>query len=334
MTKREAVKAVLDGRRPPYVPWQFGFTREAREALQAYIGSIELDEYLQNHFVWLGSEIGVFEQLDRDRVRDYFGVIWNRSVDKDIGIVEGQVLPDPTLRTYDFPDPAAPHLFGGMQERIDQYSDRFRLFAIGFSLFERAWTLRGMDSLMMDFYDHPDFVRDLLNAIADFNIWQVELAVQFDIDAVYFGDDWGQQHGLLMGAPLWREFIKPVLARMYGAVRDAGKYVMIHSCGDVDELFDDLVEIGFNPFQPEVMDTERLMRDYRGRLAFFGGLSTQRVLPYGSVSDVRAEAKRLLRLGAEGGYIFSPAHAVEGDVPAANMAAFIETAKMQQAFRS
>ena len=72
---------------------------------------------------------------------------------------------------------------------------------------------------------------------------------------------------------------------MYGAVREAGKFVFIHSCGDVDELFDDLVEIGvncFNPFQPEVMDVHALMRAYRGRLSFHGGLSTQRTLPYGT----------------------------------------------------
>lgn len=166
-----------------------------------------------------------------------------------------------------------------------------------------------MENLMMDFYDHPDFVRDLLNAIADYNIAQVKKAVSCDIDAVYFGDDWGQQQGLQMGPDTWCQFIYPVLKRMYAAVRDAGKYVFIHSCGDVDELFDDLVGIGlncFNPFQPEVMDTEALLEQYRGRLAFHGGLSTQRTLPYGTVDDVRAETRRLIKLGKSGSYILSP----------------------------
>jgi len=185
---------------------------------------------------------------------------------------------------------------------------------------------------MMDFYDHPAFVRDLLNSIADYNVAQVKKAVEFDIDAVYFGDDWGQQSGLQMGPHLWHEFIYPVLKRMYGVVREAGKYVFIHSCGDVDELFDDLISIGlscFNPFQPEVMDVHALMRRYRGRLAFHGGLSTQRVLPYGSPEEVRRESRRLLEAGRAGGYIFSPAHDVEGDVPLENMLAFIETVKAQ-----
>ena len=119
--------------------------------------------------------------------------------------------------------------------------------------------MRGMQNLLMDFYDHPDFVHEFLNAIADYNIAQVNEALKYDIDAVYFGDDWGQQRGLQMGPKLWRKFILPVLKRMYGAVHAGDKYVFIHSCGDVDELFDDLIDIGlncFNPFQPEVMDVE------------------------------------------------------------------------------
>ena len=68
------------------------------------------------------------------------------------------------------------------------------------------------------------------------------------------------------------------------------------------------------------------------RLAFFGGLSTQRTLPYGTVEDVKAETGRLLGLGSEGGYIFAPAHAVEGDVPLENMLAFLEVLHSQPGY--
>ena len=135
-----------------------------------------------------------------------------------------------------------------------------------------------------------------------------------------------------MGGALWRAFIQPALRRMYEPVKAAGKYLSIHSCGDVDELFDDLVEMGlncFNPFQPEVMDVWSLLPAYRGRLAFHGGLSTQRTLPFGSVEEVRDETRRLLELGRQGGYIFAPAHDVEGDVPLENMLAFIDMVQSQ-----
>ena len=336
MLKRDVVRLVLEGQRPPYVPWSCGFTKEARAKLQAHYGSSDLEDALQNHILDLGDGIGFFDPLDHDRVQDVFGVVWNRSVDKDIGTVEGCVLPEPTLKGYTFPNPLDPRFFADIPAKLGKFGDRFRAFQVGFSLYERAWTLRGMQNLLLDFHDHPDFVRDLLNTIADFNVTQVQAALKYDIDAVYFGDDWGQQRGLQMGPRLWRQFIYPVLKRMYGVVREAGKFVFIHSCGDVDELFDDLVSIGlncFNPFQPEVMDVAALHRQYRGRLAFHGGLSTQRTLPYGSVEDVRRETDQLLAMGSEGGYIFAPAHDVEGDVPLENMLAFLDIVQNQPAYR-
>jgi len=332
MTKRDVVRAVLSGKRPPYVPWNFGFTQEAREKLVECFGPEGLEGALANHMVFLGGEIGFFEETRPGVFRDIFGVEWDRSVDKDIGVVCNQVLPEPDLKGLRLPDPHSEVFFGGIEKRIAENRDRLRVFAIGFSLYERAWTLRGMENLMMDFVENPGFVRELIETIADFNISVVKKALEYDIDVVHFGDDWGQQQGLQMGPAKWREFLAPALRRMYGAARAGGRFVSIHSCGDVDELFDDLVDMGlncFNPFQPEVMDVEALMKRYRGRLSFYGGLSTQRTLPYGTAAEVRAETRRLIRLGREGGYILSPAHAVEGDVPLENMLAFIEEAKGQ-----
>ena len=337
MTKREVVRTVLEGGRPPYVPWSMGFTKEAREKLQEHFHCTDLEYPLDNHFVRLGSDLGFFADLGNDRVQDVFGVTWDRSIDKDIGNVEGCLLPEPTLSRFSFPDPLDARFFDNIPLRTSEFPDRFRVFQIGFSLYERAWTLRGMENLLMDFVVHPDFVHELLNAIAEYNIAQVREALKYDIDAVYFGDDWGQQKGLQMGPRLWRQFIYPVLVRMYRVARDGGKFVMIHSCGDVDELFDDLIAAGlncFNPFQPEVMDVFSLLPRYRGRLAFHGGLSTQRTLPFGTPEDVRADSRRLLELGSEGGYIFAPAHDVEGDVPLENMLAMIEVLQSQPGYRA
>ena len=321
------MRAALEWKRPPYVPWNIGLTAEAQQKLLAHYGDrAALDSALSGHIRGFGDGVGYFTDLGNGRVRDHFGVVWDRSYDKDIGTVEGLVLPTPDMRQFVVPDPDDPVLYAGMNEAHD--SDRFCVFQIGFSLFERAWTLRGMENLLVDFIQNPSFVHELLGAIADYNVAVARRALRYDIDAVYFGDDWGQQAGLIMGPRIWDEFLRPHLSRMYAAVRGAGKYVFIHSCGDVQELFDDLVEIGvscFNPFQPEVMDVHAVFRRYRGRLAFHGGLSTQRTLPFGSPDDVRAEIRSLCAMGSDGGYIFAPAHAVEGDVPVENLLAMVDT---------
>jgi uroporphyrinogen decarboxylase len=335
MDKRTVMQLALEWKHPPYVPWNINFTIPAAEKLQAHYSGRDLEEVVQNHIVNVGYDMYFFHEIGNDCVQDTFGVVWDRSVDKDIGVVRGQVLAQPTLRGYHFPDPLAPHVFAEVPGKLETYADRYRMFGIGFSLYERAWTLRGLQTLLMDFYDHPHFVHELLNSIADYNIAQIKEILKYDIDAVRFGDDWGQQRGLQMGPKLWHEFIYPVLKRMYGVVVEAGKKVFIHSCGDVDELFDDLVAIGlncFNPLQPEVMDVSALIPRYRGRLAFYGGLSTQRTLPYGSVEDIRCETQKLLELGKAGGYIFSPAHDVPKDVSLENMLAFIDLVQRQPGY--
>jgi uroporphyrinogen decarboxylase len=336
MDKREIVRLALDGKRPPHVPWSFGFTIEAYEKLVKHYGRRDLEDVFDDHLLDLGNGVGFFEDIGQDRVRDQFGVIWDRAIDKDIGNVVGSVLPEPTLRGYQFPDPLEERFFSDIPGKLARFGDRLRVFQVGFSLYERAWTMRGWENLAMDFHDNAQFVHELFNTIADWNIEQIKGALRYEIDGVYFGDDWGMQRGLQMGPATWHEFIYPVLKRMYGYVRAQGKYVFIHSCGDVDELFDDLVGIGlncFNPFQPEVMDVDALMKRYHGRLAFHGGLSTQRTLPYGSVEEVRRATRHLLDLGREGGYIFAPAHAVDGDVPLENMLAFIEVVQSQPGYK-
>ena len=333
MTKREIIKIVLDGGRPPYVPWSFKFTEEPKKMLQEYYGVTDLDLPLGNHLLNLGNDYGFFDLVGPDLWRDVFGVVWDRSIDKDIGNVKGSVMQEPTLDGYQFPDPQDARIFENMDNEIATKPDLFRVFQIGFSLYERAWTLRGIENLLLDFYLNPDFVHQLFDAICDYNIAQLDKALEWDIDAVLFGDDWGQQKGLIMGYDAWKEFIYPCLQRLYKRVHKAGKFVMIHSCGDVAELFDDLVAAGvncFNPFQPEVMEIYEILPKYSGRLAFYGGLSIQKTLPFGTTADVRRESERLLALGREGGYIFSPSHSVEGDTPLENILTFIETAQTQK----
>lgn len=112
---------------------------------QRHYGCDEIEGPLQNHLLRFGGDF--FADLNDNRVRDVFGVVWDRSVDRDIGNVEGQLLAQPTLAGYQFPDPLDRRFFAGIDEKIARFPDRFRVYQIGFSLYERAWTLRGMEAL-------------------------------------------------------------------------------------------------------------------------------------------------------------------------------------------
>lgn len=337
MTKRDVVKEALAFRPPPYVPWAWDMTRQCADRVRRHLGTDDLAPFVGTHILPLGSDIGHFEDLGDDRFRDLYGVVWDRRVDKDIGTPLAWPIRQPAdLDAYDWPDDACEQWLADVPRLIEARPDLFRCYQMGFSLYERAWTMRGMADLLMDMVQRPDFVERLLDAIVEHNLKQIRRALRYDIDAMYFGDDYGMQTGLIMGIDHWRHFIKPRLARMFVPVREAGKFVFLHSCGCVTELFDELAEIGlscFNPFQPEVMDVFDILKRYRGRLAFHGGLSTQRTLPYGSVEDVSSATRKLLDAGADGGYVFAPAHAVEGDVPLENMLAFIDVLHSQTGYK-
>ena len=334
MTAKQRVYTALAHEQPEFCPWHFEFTVPAQRKMVALTGDADFESKIGNHLHYIRAvRPDVWVEIEPDFWRDQFGVVWNRTIDKDIGNPDAHIFPAPSLGDYVWPAPADPVRWAHVPGEIAAHPDQFVVIAIDFSLFERAWTMRGMENLMRDMYDHPQFVEELLDAILEFNLGIVRNAAQFGADAIYFGDDWGQQQGMLMGPALWRRFLKPRLAQQYAAVHAIGKKVFIHSCGKVIEVFPDLIEIGvdvFNPFQPEVIDVFAAKRDFGDRLSFYGGVSTQHLLPYGTPAEVKAQAKRLMsEVGKSGGYLIAPAHAIPGDAPAENMQALIEAVNEQ-----
>ena len=334
MTNRERVLASLRHQQPDKLPYAIGFTHKAYENMVAFYGAPDFAQKLDNCFSGLSTGLpGGWREVEPDIWEDEFGVRWNRTIDKDIGVVCNTAVTLDTIETFRLPDPDAPARYAHYAETLRNKDDRFFVADRGFSLFERAWTLAGMENVLMWMVAEPRALHRFLDRILEYNLRIVEHACAQEIDAMYFGDDWGQQTGLIMGPQLWREFLKPRLAQMYAAVKKRGKFVIIHSCGKVDELFPDLIGMGldvFNPFQPEVMDVFEMKRRYGDRLCFHGGISTQRTLPYGTVRQVKDEVRRLLDVvGRNGGYFAAPAHAVPGDAKPENVAAMLDVLQHQ-----
>ena len=335
MTVRERVLAALRHKQPDRVPWQFDFTEKARDAMAAYYGDPQFLKKLGNCIVSLGVEPeSAWREVRPHIFVDDFGVEWDRSVDKDIGVVCNTLVTQDTMRQFRFPDPEEPSRWKDYEPTLrERKKDALIVPGFGFSLFERAWTLAGMENVLTWMVTDKEFLHEFMDRILDYNLKIINRACSYGIDGMRFGDDWGQQMGLIMGPDLWREFIKPRVRQMYAAVKAKGKIVFIHSCGKVEEIFPDLIECGvevFNPFQPEVMDVYEIKRKYGESLSFFGGISTQRTLPYGTPAQTREEVKRLVdKIGKGGGYIASPAHAIPADAKPENIAAMIEVLQNQ-----
>ena len=334
MNRREVVMEALEFRPPPYVPWAYGLTLQSQERMRGHFGpGRDLEALVGSHFWNLTPTIWDFEQMGENLYRDTYGVIWDRSVDKDIGTpIESPLKRPEDLEGFDWPDPALDRWYDHIPGELARRGDLFTRFRISFTLYERAWSMRGMTELLMDMIERPEFVERLLDKIVEHTLVQIRRGLTYGVDAFYFGDDYGMQTGLVMGLERWRHFFKPRLRRLFAPVREAGKYVFLHSCGRVDSLFDDLIEVGlscFNPFQPEVMDVFALKKRYHGRLAFHGGMSIQKTLPFGSTDEVRRATRALIAAGRPGGYVFSPSHGVPYDVPPENLVAMMADLRAQ-----
>jgi len=329
MTNKERVLASLQHRQPDKIPYHIGFTQKAHARIIEYTGDPDFKKRLNNCLTYLSTApADAWREVEPDIWVDQFGVRWNRTVDKDIGVVANCLITPDTLADYVFPDADDPSRTADFEHIIAENPTQFLVPNLGFSLFERAWTLAGMENILMWMVSEPRLVHMLLDRILEFNLKIIDHACRFPIDAMMFGDDWGQQSGLIMGPPLWRQFILPRVSQMYRRVKAHGKFVFIHSCGRVSEIFPDLIHAGldvFNPFQPEVTDVFDMKQRYGDRLSFFGGISTQRTLPFESPSRVRERVQRLLEtIGKDGGYIAAPAHDIPGDARPENVLAMLE----------
>lgn len=330
MTRRERVLTALRHTETDFVPYHCDLTGQEYQKMLEYTQEAEFMAQWGCHmtgYCFPGTDMPVVGKPGY--FRDAMGAVWNRTgADRDIGVIDQPVIRNLEEDTYVFPPLDAAAVRDGMKQMMARREDRFAFGGIGFSLFERAWSLCGMAELLMGMLACPQQVEKLLCDICEYNLAILDIILEYDVDGVYFGDDWGQQKGLIMGPRHWRHFIKPHLARMYAKVKGAGKFVLQHSCGDISQILPDLADIGLDVYQtvqPEIYDLTQLKEEYGSVLSFWGGISTQRVLPMGTPQEVKRVTAQTLRImGHAGGYIAGPTHAVPQDVPPENLLAMID----------
>ena len=342
MTRRETIKKTLMFEPPPRVPYNFDFTKKMRANLAAHFGTQDVDEAIGNYILSInigsnaGAETnrvaeGLMKSIGHDTYQDEFGVVWDKSAGDDIGVTANQVLSDADLSLLKMPSSSDPLRWRGYEDVAAAAGDRYVLACFSSPLFQRAWFLRGLEFFLMDLAANEEFVNALLDKLMDFSIGIVHEVGRRKADGIFFYDDYAQQTGVLFSPDMFRTFFAPRLKKIFDVAKTYGLDVFLHSCGNVSAILEDIRMTGvnvFNPFQPEVMDIPQLAKTFSGRMAFYGGISTQKTLPYGTASDVRSEVRHRKALFADhGGYILAPAHAVQHDVPLENVLALIDEAR-------
>ncbi len=312
MTRRDLVKAAIQHRETARPPYLVDLCGEAWKRIEPLVGGLTCDAFLDNDVQDVGVPWWHWGELPSD---------WR-----------GTETPAsrPPVRGVGSYESLADNL-----KALRERSDKYFLVRIYGSHFEKAQAARGFENLMADIAADYPFAKRLHRQIVERNMTMLEnfLAIP-EIDGVLLGSDWGSQRGPLMSPETWDDLIRPGEQAEYDLIHAYGKDVWVHSCGDVQALIPRLIEMGLdvlNPVQPECMDIAALKRDFGDRLTFWGGISTQQTLPFGTPDEVRREARRVRDLMmAGGGYIFAPAQGIQDDVPPVNVQALLEVARETQ----
>ncbi len=196
-----------------------------------------------------------------------------------------------------------------------------------------AMYLRGADQILVDMMVAPDLFDAIVGRISEFYLeYQRRILQAADgaIDLLMTGDDFGMQNGPIMAPEQWRARLKPGFAAFIELAHQYGVPVMHHTCGSVFELIPDFIDAGLDvlqSLQPEArdMDPARMKKLYGADLAFQGGISIQRTLPFGTPHEVREEARHLFEAMKPGGGFFAgTSHKIQADTPVENVVALIE----------
>jgi len=374
-TSRRRVEAALNFEEPDRVPLDMTITLNAYRNLRDYLGLPPEEAIRADRFYEVEPALDVLEALGIDvtfvKLRapqnwaappptadgvsfDEWGV-GRRRVELSPGVYLLEVVHSPfidkepgeiDLDAYPWPDPHDPGRTAGLADdarRLYEQTDLALMGRFGGTIMEQAAFLRGYEQWLMDLALYPDFARDLMNRIADIQIALDEAGLRaagrylsiFKLS----GEDLGMQDRPLFSPAIWRDVLRPILARRWKAARavldEVAPHVklMLHSDGSIRRFLPDLIEDGVNMIDPvqvscKGMEPEGLKQDFGDRLAFHGAVDTQHVLPFGMPEEVAGHVREIIRaLAPGGGLVLAPVHNVQADVPPENLVAMAEAAR-------
>ena len=247
---------------------------------------------------------------------DEYGCSWHKTEAKNMGQVKGhpissfQMIPD-----YPLPDYRSKSHIQLLEERIHAAEEENKYVCTGhfMLLFERMQALCGFEEVLTGLYLYRERMDHLADRLVEVVLQKVHfLGENFGkrVHGFNFTEDWGTQADLIVDPGLWREFFKPRYKKLFDAMHQHGWDIWMHSCGKVNRIIGDLIEVGcdvINLQQPRALGIEEVGKEHAGRITFQSLCDIQATLPYGSAEDIEQDVDDLLKYWAtpKGGFILS-----------------------------
>jgi len=209
----------------------------------------------------------------------------------------------------------------------------YPVFGYAGSIYEWSWWLRGMENFLMDLVSDGSLAEAVIAKVRGHTTRLALATAAVGVDVLCMYDDAGMQTGLQLSPDLWRRYVKPAWRHVLSTVRNRFPHVkfFLHSCGKIDAIVPDIIELGFDilhPVQPECMDFEAVWKQFGNDIVFAATLSSQRLFPFGTPDEIRQEVNRLAQtVGDERRAFLMPSNVIQPEAPWENVVAFAEAAR-------
>jgi len=268
---------------------------------------LAFDRQRLNDFVFAGFSASAswkqrrWEENGVEYYDDEWGNIWHRIKNRsNIGEIYKPVLSDwEDLKNLKLPDLAAPERYQKAQQVFKQNQDLYHVGTLAFP-FGICRYMRKMEIYFQDLYLERKKIDELHDRITSLLESVIEQYANIGADGIFFCEDWGLQNCLMIRPSLWREVFKPLYQRLCYKAHHHNLLVLMHSCGYIWEIMEDLAEVGINCFQfdqPELYGLEQLAVRLRElKVCLFSPVDIQKILPTGNKELIRKEAKKMVEL--------------------------------------
>jgi len=331
VTSRERLKTIIAGEKPDRCGFWLGNPHhETWPIYHKYFGTNteeELRRRLNDDFRWIRPST------------------YNHPAGKGMFDIPGKVAhgsagpfahcqdPDQVDKIYEWPNPDYLD-FSEVLDNLRNAGEFYRASGFWTPFYHHVMDLFGMEQYLVNMYENPAMVHAVTDHVCGFyyeaNARFYEVAGDL-IDGFFFGNDFGTQRDLICGPAQFDQFVMPWFNKFTGQAHDFGYQVILHSCGSVYRVIERLIDAKVDCLHPLQalawnMDADTLAREFKGRIAFLGGIDTQELLVHATPEAVKTDVRRVKALLGPN-LIVSPSHeALLPNVPPENVLAMAEAA--------
>ena len=302
MLPRERVIAVIEHRKPDRIPIYGWLKENLDEQISAAFGSVEaFEDRYEFDYAHLFGGPGPHPGKELEALQ------------ADLG----RPLEPADLFDIELCDPNEESAYDGIRQEIRHHQEQRGRFVYVQTpgIFECLNGVFGVERHLLYLALHESDLHEVYRRQAEWNRTFAHNCLDLGVDMVHVSDDWGSQRGLMFSPATWWDLMVPYHKVTCDAVRKRHAYLSLHSDGNVAEVIDGIIELGYqvvHPYQESAgMDLAGFKAKYMDSFVVMGGLDIQTTIGFGDYDRLRSEIERVLRMFADGGLLFSTSHFVQ-----------------------